>query len=67
MNIELLHRPGNTAAKITLEPGESITAEAGAMIAMSGHMGITTTTQKKKSGSIFKAAKRLLAGESFFF
>lgn len=66
MEIELLHRPGNTAAKITLQPGEQCTAESGAMIAMSGHMEITTSTHKKKSGSLFKAAKRLLAGESIF-
>ena len=66
MQIELLHRPGNTAAKITLEQGQSITAEAGAMIAMSGNMDITTTTHKKKSRGLFKAAKRMLAGESLF-
>lgn len=66
MNIELLHRPGNTAAKITLQEGESITAESGAMIAMSGNMDVTTTTHKKKSGGLLKAAKRLLAGESLF-
>jgi uncharacterized protein (TIGR00266 family) len=66
MEIEYLHRPGNTAAKITLNGNETLTAESGAMIAMSGDMGITTTTHKKKSGSLFKAAKRLLAGESLF-
>jgi uncharacterized protein (TIGR00266 family) len=66
MNVELLHTPGNTAAKITLQAGETCTAEAGAMIAMSGHMNITTTTHKKNSGGVLKAAKRLLSGESFF-
>ncbi|TCS37593.1 TIGR00266 family protein [Reinekea marinisedimentorum] len=66
MNIELLHRPGNTAAKVTLQPGETCTAESGAMIAMSGHMEITTTTHKKKSGSLLKAVKRVFSGESIF-
>ncbi len=66
MNVDLINRPGNTAAKITLQPGETCTAEAGAMIAMSGHMNITTTTHKKGSGGVLKAAKRLLSGESFF-
>jgi len=66
MKIELLNRPGNTAAKITLQVGETCTAEAGAMIAMSGHMNITTTTHKKGSGGLLKAAKRMLSGESFF-
>lgn len=66
MEIELLHRPGNTAAKVTLQANETLTAEAGAMIAMSGNMGITTTTHKKNSGGLFKAAKRMLGGESLF-
>ncbi len=66
MNIELMHRPGNTAAKVTLQVGEVCTSESGAMIAMSGNMGITTTTHKKGSGGLLKAAKRLLAGESLF-
>ncbi|MFT6985652.1 MAG: hypothetical protein ACJAT7_001467 [Psychromonas sp.] len=66
MEIELLHRPGNSAAKVTLQAGETITAEAGAMIAMSGNIDITTTTHKKNSGSLFKAAKRMMAGESLF-
>ncbi len=66
MKIEFHYRPGNTAAKITLNPGENFTAEAGAMIAMSGHMEITTTTHKKAKGGFLKAAKRLIGGESFF-
>ena len=66
MEIELVNRPGNTAAKVVLQPGETCTAESGAMIAMSGHMDITTTTHKKKSGSLMKAIKRMVAGESLF-
>jgi len=66
MQIELLHRPGNSAAKITLAVGEICTTESGAMIAMSGNMGITTTTMQKGKGSILKAIKRKLAGESLF-
>ena len=66
MEIDIQHRPGNSAAKIDLQSHESFTAEAGAMIAMSGDMSISTTTHKKKKGGIFKAAKRLIAGESFF-
>ena len=66
MQVELLHRPGNTAAKVTLQPGETCTAESGAMIAMSEHMNITTSTHKRQKGGLLKAAKRLLAGESLF-
>ena len=67
MEVQIVHRPGNSAAQVRLGPTESITSEGGAMIAMSGDMRIETTTHKKKGkGSILKAAKRLLSGESFF-
>ena len=66
MNIEFMHQPGNTAARITLSPGETLTAEGGAMIAMSGHLEVETTTHKKGKGGLLKAAKRLLSGESLF-
>lgn len=66
MNVELLLKPGCTVAKVNLQPGESLTAEGGSMVAMSGDMHIQTTTHKKNQGSILSAAKRLLSGESFF-
>ena len=66
MDIELLHRPGNAAARISLAEGESCTAEAGAMIAMSGNMAIETTTHKRGKGGLLKAVKRMVAGESLF-
>lgn len=66
MDIELMHRPGNTAAKIKLAAGETCTAEAGAMIAMGGNVQVETTTHKKGKGGLLKAAKRLLSGESLF-
>jgi uncharacterized protein (TIGR00266 family) len=66
MEIDVQHGPANAAAKITLGANEQLTAEAGAMIAMSADMGITTTTHKKGKGSIGKALKRMLSGESFF-
>jgi uncharacterized protein (TIGR00266 family) len=66
MEIELVNRPGNSAARLTLAAGEHVTAEAGAMIAMSADVGITTTTHKRGSGSFTKTVKRLFAGESLF-
>jgi uncharacterized protein (TIGR00266 family) len=66
MQIDLIHRPGNTAAKLRLNRGESLTAEAGAMIAMSGDLSITTTTHKKGAGNLLKSIKRAFGGESFF-
>lgn len=66
MEIDIQLRPGSAAAKVSLGPGELLTAEAGAMIAMSGDMSLTTTTHKKKSGGVMKAIKRMVSGESFF-
>ena len=66
MDIEIMHGPGSSAARVWLNPGECLTAEGGAMISMSGDMNITTTTLKKGKGGILKAMKRMLAGENFF-
>lgn len=66
MHVNITTRPGAAAAQLLLAPGETVTAEAGAMVSMSGDMGISTSTHKKSSGSILKGLKRLLAGESFF-
>lgn len=66
MEVEIVHGPGNSAARVQLKPDEVVTAEGGAMISMSGDMDVQTTTRKKGKGGLLKAAKRLLAGESFF-
>ncbi|XCN75351.1 MAG: TIGR00266 family protein [Candidatus Electrothrix aestuarii] len=66
MDIKIHYRPGCSAALVTLQPGEVLTAEGGAMITMSGDVDITTTTHKKESGGIVKALKRMVSGESFF-
>ena len=66
MQVEIVHGPGNAAARVKLALNETMTAEAGAMIAMNSHITMTTTTHKKKKGGLLKAAKRLLAGESLF-
>lgn len=66
MQVHVAFGPGNAAARVTLNPHESVTAEAGAMIAMTGDMTIETTTHARGQGSIRKALGRMLAGESFF-
>ena len=68
MNVEVLCRPGSAAAKLTLGDSEHVTAEAGAMIAMSPDTTVETTTHKRgqKKAKIGKALKRMFAGESFF-
>lgn len=66
MNVNIVKGPGAAAAKISLSPGETFTAEAGAMIAMSNNLSIQTTTHKKDQRGIIKAIKRMVSGESFF-
>lgn len=66
MEIEILHRPANSAARVILAENENLTTEAGAMIAGSSNLQIQTTTHQKGGGGLLSAAKRLLSGESFF-
>ncbi len=67
MKTEIMCRPGNAATRVTLAPGETITTEGGAMIAMSGDLQIETTTHARGgAGGLLQAAKRLLGGETFF-
>ncbi len=66
MQTEILQRPANSIAKLTLTPGEHGTTEGGSMVAMSGDMKVETTTHKKGKGSIGKALKRMMTGESLF-
>ncbi len=66
MQIELLHQPGSAVAKVVLDDGETCVSEGGAMIAMSPHIDIVTSTHKKNKGSIMASLKRMLAGESMF-
>ena len=63
MKHEILYRPSYSIAKVSLEQGESLMAESGAMVSMSGGVEIET----KMKGGLFGALKRsVLGGESFF-
>ena len=63
MRHEILYRPSYSLLKVDLAGGESICAEAGAMVSMSGGVEIQTAAR----GGIFGALKRsVLGGESFF-
>ncbi|MCB0894102.1 MAG: TIGR00266 family protein [Nocardioides sp.] len=63
MQTEVLYGPAYAAAKLTLAQGETVRAEAGAMLAMSAGITLETSTQ----GGILKGLKRsVLGGESFF-
>lgn len=68
MNVEIMKRPSNSAAKVSLEPGESLVAEGGAMIAMSGDMNLETRISKNEGGvkGLLKGLARKLGGEGIF-
>ena len=66
MKIDIVQRPASAAARVSLDPGEHITAEGGSMIAMSGDMEIKTSTHKKEGGKVLKGLARTLAGEGLF-
>jgi len=63
MQTEVLYGPAYAAAKLILDQGETVRAEAGAMLAMSAGITLETSTQ----GGILKGLRRsVLGGESFF-
>ena len=66
MEIQILQQPDCAIAHITFNASEELVAEAGAMIAMSGHINVSTTLRQGKGGGILGGVKRMLGGESLF-
>lgn len=66
MELDILHQPDSAIAHIRLDPQEEITAEAGAMVAMSADIQPSTTLRRGKGGGLMGGLKRMLAGESLF-
>lgn len=63
MQTEIMYGPAYATAKLTLTAGETVRAEAGAMLAMSPGVAMETSTQ----GGVLKGLRRsILGGESFF-
>jgi uncharacterized protein (TIGR00266 family) len=66
MELDILHQPDSAIAHVRMAPQEEITAEAGAMVAMSADIQASTTLRKGKGGGLMGGLKRMLAGESLF-
>lgn len=66
MQVDVQFRPGNSAARVSLAAGETLTSEGGAMLAMSGNVAIRTDTLSRGGGGVMKGLRRMLSGESFF-
>jgi uncharacterized protein (TIGR00266 family) len=63
MQTEILYQPAYSLCRVSLNSGESMRAESGAMVSMSGGVRIETAA----TGGIMKSLGRsLLGGESFF-
>ena len=63
MEYEFTHRPSYTHLIVTLESGESVIAEPGAMVGHSETISMETETSR---GGLLSSAKSLLGGESLF-
>lgn len=63
MRHEVKYQPSYALAMVTLDPGESIQAEAGAMVSMSSTIQMETSAR----GGVLSGLRRsVLGGESFF-
>jgi len=69
MQFDIQHRPAYALAVVSLDDGETVVAEAGAMVSMDTNVSLKTTAAKKDEGlvkGLFSGLKRMVAGESFF-
>jgi uncharacterized protein (TIGR00266 family) len=63
MNVDIRYRPSYSLAMVTLDPGESIQVESGAMVGMSPGLEMETGA----SGGLLKSlGRKMFGGESFF-
>ncbi len=63
MQVQINDRPSYAIAKVTLNPGEEIVAEGGAMVAMTDGFELET---KARGGFLKSIARSTFGGESFF-
>jgi uncharacterized protein (TIGR00266 family) len=63
MEYEIAHRPAYAQLDLTMSAGESIRAEAGAMVSHGGNIDVDTDAQ---GGILSSLSRSLFGGESFF-
>ncbi len=70
MRIEVNHRPAYALATVSLDAGEKVVAEGGAMVSMDTHVQVETSAGGSSGGGLIgglmSGLKRMVAGESFF-
>ena len=63
MNVTIEHRPSYALGVVTLDANESVKAETGAMVSMTGNIQVESGLQ---GGLLKSAMRKVLGGESFF-
>jgi uncharacterized protein (TIGR00266 family) len=66
MHFEIQYRPAHSLATAHLEPGESVRAEASAMVSMTRNLVIRTDGPAGRGGIVKSLKRAMLGGESFF-
>jgi len=61
VQIDIGYRPAQAMARVSLQPGEAVLAESGALVGMSPNVAMQT-----QSGGVMSGLKRMFGGESFF-
>lgn len=69
MRFDILYRPAHSLAVVRLEAGETVRAEAGALVSMSSHVAVRSDGPLSGAGGggLLRSLKRaVLGGETFF-
>ena len=66
MEFEIVHQPAHSMAIAKLEAGESLRAEAGAMVTMDPSIEVDTQSARRAGGLFKGLKKKFLTGETFF-
>ncbi len=66
MHYAIQYRPAHSLAVVSLEAGESIRAEASAMVSMTSNVAVQTQARAGSGGILGGLKRSFLGGESFF-
>jgi uncharacterized protein (TIGR00266 family) len=67
MQFQVHYRIAHSLAVVELGPGETVRAEASAMVSMTSNIQVATNAMSQRSGGFLRGLKRgVLGGESFF-
>lgn len=66
MQFEIQYRPAHALATAHLEPGESVRAEASAMVSMTRNLSVTTDGPAARGGLLKSFKRAVFGGETFF-